>query len=562
MAQSPSESLLNSLEYEELLTLFNDFEGDSLAQEKIARTYLERAKVDGDTVKVARGYDRLARIFHPQKNLLYADSLIAYTKDWEHITYPGLGYIIKGYEYFLLDDIRNEFLNNKIAYEQSIRSKNLIHQVFLLDNLSKARVEWGSASKALELQILRHKILTSKEFYKNFRESTRKEIRNNLKYLYSKEIIDSYRNFVIIYSKIEDYILAKKYLDSINLELKDFKGWDYNYYKNWYLDAKMETSFYTNNFNYCVFLADSILKNEIAHFRSNYFVKNAYVYKGLALSKINKNYNGIKFLLMADSIYSYKNINSSLKSDILLFTNLNSFYKEQKNHKNQIKYLDKLLYLDSISMVNYQFIEPEIIKSFDTPVLLQEKEAAILQLQQENSLSKRYLILGGGLLLFLLALSALLYRQKILFKKRFKALLQNNPQETPAAGPSISEEIIEDILLKLKKFEAGAHFKNPEVSLNFLAKKFGTNSTYLSKVLNVYKEKNLSQYLNDLRVAYAIEQIKEDSNFRKYSIEAIAKECGYRNATSFSRAFYKKTGIYPSFFVNEWNKQLNERSLS
>ncbi|MAY22165.1 MAG: hypothetical protein CMC74_05245 [Flavobacteriaceae bacterium] len=562
MAQSPSESLLNSLEYEELLTLFNDFEGDSLAQEKIARTYLERAKVDGDTVKVARGYDRLARIFHPQKNLLYADSLIAYTKDWEHITYPGLGYIIKGYEYFLLDDIRNEFLNNKIAYEQSIRSKNLIHQVFLLDNLSKARVEWGSASKALELQILRHKILTSKEFYKNFRESTRKEIRNNLKYLYSKEIIDSYRNFVIIYSKIEDYILAKKYLDSINLELKDFKGWDYNYYKNWYLDAKMETSFYTNNFNYCVFLADSILKNEIAHFRSNYFVKNAYVYKGLALSKINKNYNGIKFLLMADSIYSYKNINSSLKSDILLFTNLNSFYKEQKNHKNQIKYLDKLLYLDSISMVNYQFIEPEIIKSFDTPVLLQEKEAAILQLQQENSLSKRYLILGGGLLLFLLALSALLYRQKILFKKRFKALLQNNPQETPAAGPSISEEIIEDILQKLKKFEAGAHFKNPEVSLNFLAKKFGTNSTYLSKVLNVYKEKNLSQYLNDLRVAYAIEQIKEDSNFRKYSIEAIAKECGYRNATSFSRAFYKKTGIYPSFFVNEWNKQLNERSLS
>ena len=244
-----------------------------MAQEKIARTYLERAKVDGDTVKVARGYDRLARIFHPQKNLLYADSLIAYTKDWEHITYPGLGYIIKGYEYFLLDDIRNEFLNNKIAYEQSIRSKNLIHQVFLLDNLSKARVEWGSASKALELQILRHKILTSKEFYKNFRESTRKEIRNNLKYLYSKEIIDSYRNFVIIYSKIEDYILAKKYLDSINLELKDFKGWDYNYYKNWYLDAKMETSFYTNNFNYCVFLADSILKNEIAHFRSNYFVK-------------------------------------------------------------------------------------------------------------------------------------------------------------------------------------------------------------------------------------------------------------------------------------------------
>ena len=152
MAQSPSESLLNSLEYEELLTLFNDFEGDSLAQEKIARTYLDRAKVDGDTVKVARGYDRLARIFHPQKNLLYADSLIAYTKDWEHITYPGLGYILRSIANEKKGNLRGQYADLKRAYNESQKVNNLLNVAFSLLKLSSVRLNWGDPKGGLEFQ--------------------------------------------------------------------------------------------------------------------------------------------------------------------------------------------------------------------------------------------------------------------------------------------------------------------------------------------------------------------------------------------------------------------------
>ncbi|CAI8300108.1 MAG: Uncharacterised protein [Flavobacteriaceae bacterium] len=56
-------------------------------------------------------------------------------------------------------------------------------------------------------------------------------------------------------------------------------------------------------------------------------------------------------------------------------------------------------------------------------------------------------------------------------------------------------------------------------------------------------------------MGYALENLKENSTFLKYSIKAIALECGYRNATSFSRAFYKQTGLYPSFYIKQLNKK-------
>ena len=56
-------------------------------------------------------------------------------------------------------------------------------------------------------------------------------------------------------------------------------------------------------------------------------------------------------------------------------------------------------------------------------------------------------------------------------------------------------------------------------------------------------------------MGYALENLQENSTFLKYSIKAIALECGYRNATSFSRAFYKQTGLYPSFYIKQLNKK-------
>ena len=40
---------------------------------------------------------------------------------------------------------------------------------------------------------------------------------------------------------------------------------------------------------------------------------------------------------------------------------------------------------------------------------------------------------------------------------------------------------------------------------------------------------------------------------------AIAQEVGFNNSESFSKAFYKKTGIYPSYFIKQLEKE-NKKS--
>ena len=91
----------------------------------------------------------------------------------------------------------------------------------------------------------------------------------------------------------------------------------------------------------------------------------------------------------------------------------------------------------------------------------------------------------------------------------------------------ISEEIVNEILANLDRFEVNKSFLSHEITLNEVAKSFGSNSSYLSKVINIEKGKNFSNYINDLRIAFTIEELKENSIFRKYTIMAIANESGF-----------------------------------
>ena len=104
-AQDISMEKLQSFEDEELLTLFNEVDGDSIKQEIVARFYLERGRKEKDTIKMARGYDRLARIFNPQKNISFTDSVIELTDGISNRTYPALGYMLKGHWYQRLGNL-------------------------------------------------------------------------------------------------------------------------------------------------------------------------------------------------------------------------------------------------------------------------------------------------------------------------------------------------------------------------------------------------------------------------------------------------------------------------
>jgi len=185
------------------------------------------------------------------------------------------------------------------------------------------------------------------------------------------------------------------------------------------------------------------------------------------------------------------------------------------------------------------------------------------QIEQENmQITKHKKLLVYALIALFLAFASIYYLKQRTYKRRLQAVLDKNyTEESPAPEVQdkkkeldIDELTVQQILKDLKEFESGTQYLQEGISLASLSKKFNTNSSYLSKVINTYREKNFSTYINDLRITYAIERLKRDGKFRLYSIKAIAEETGYSNSQSFSTAFYKKTGIQPSYFIAELKK--------
>ena len=76
-----------------------------------------------------------------------------------------------------------------------------------------------------------------------------------------------------------------------------------------------------------------------------------------------------------------------------------------------------------------------------------------------------------------------------------------------------------------------------------------------TKYFNQYKEDNFNSYINHLRIDYAILKLHSDSKFRKFSIDALALEFGFSKRRHFSDVFIKKTGITPSYYIQQLEKE-------
>ncbi|WP_298546213.1 helix-turn-helix domain-containing protein [uncultured Aquimarina sp.] len=113
----------------------------------------------------------------------------------------------------------------------------------------------------------------------------------------------------------------------------------------------------------------------------------------------------------------------------------------------------------------------------------------------------------------------------------------------------IADDIIRDISEKLQHFEINQEYLERKTTSTSIAKKFGTNSKYLSKIVTINTGKSFPKYLNDLRINYVKNRLKEDEKFRNYTFKAIATEIGYTTGEGFARAFYKKEKIRLSEYI-------------
>ncbi len=143
-------------------------------------------------------------------------------------------------------------------------------------------------------------------------------------------------------------------------------------------------------------------------------------------------------------------------------------------------------------------------------------------------------------------------------RKAYKRLLKKNLEEQQAtftfsdkiefSDVKPDNKVDEDLIAQLKTlFEVDKVFLDPDLTLNQLAKKMGTNRATLSHVINQYFHKSFPALLNQYRVNEALRQLTNPAN-KSWKLEVIGEMCGYRNRQVFHSAFKRETGITPNHF--------------
>lgn len=286
----------------------------------------------------------------------------------------------------------------------------------------------------------------------------------------------------------------------------------------------------------------------------------AFYFKAKVLEQSGDVISAIESLKKADVLIAEQGI----RTDFLpVYEALYENYKKTDSVEQQLIYLEKFIAYNEKLEDEFEGIDLAIYKQYDTPVLIESKEKIIQGLESKNKTNRRNILLLSIFLTVFCILSFYYYRKRIVYKKRYDNLIQQdfNSSTQTVKQPELKKssklppEILEQLLPKIEAFETNKGFLDSSITLNKMAKLLESNSNYLSKTINHSKNKNFSSYLSDLRIEYTIQELKTDSKLLNYTIKAIASEVGFGNTESFTKAFYVKTNLNPSYFIKQLKKQ-------
>ena len=89
---------------------------------------------------------------------------------------------------------------------------------------------------------------------------------------------------------------------------------------------------------------------------------------------------------------------------------------------------------------------------------------------------------------------------------------------------------------------------NPDLSLKTMADLTGSNTKYVSFVINKTYGKNFRTFINEKRIREACKMLADTEHYGNKTIQAVYEEVGYTNAVSFIRAFKKINGMTPAMY--------------
>ena len=552
-AQNISKSNLSNEEIEKRI---DENSGNPAQMWELINFYISKSKKEQNNEALFYAYRYASMASNYPSNINYADSALTTSKKSQIKkividAYLNHGNINMAEEFYekALDDI---LIANKLSQESGneyIFNKTIYY-------IAQNKIYLGQYEDA------KKELLICLKFFKaNLHNKSSLGKNYEMYYIYSlMSLIDSNTK---LGQFAENKILLKEAFDYIKLNKLD-------QYLPYFISSEGTNAYYSKDYSTAI----SKLSEAIRLYNDQWTHNTEVFYLGLSYWHIGKEQLAIKYLEEIDKHYEKtKKLDPQFRSayEILI-----KYYNSTGDTKKQLEYINKLMFLDRSYEKNYKYLYQRIVKEYDTKKLVAEKNRI------ENTLQKQRIIFAAiflSLLTGFLFFGFRIYREKQNYKKRFEEIIarqnsnedhtekvitfENGITNTPKFDyefynkiPGLNPIFVENILKQLETFEKEEKFLDPQISQKTLSEELGTNSTYFSKIINTYKGKNFTLYINDLRLDYIIDRLKNDVKYINLDVKELAAIAGFSSTDNFSDNFRRKFDLKPSVFIKMMKEKL------
>ena len=504
----------------------------------LTEVHILKAKIEANALELANGYYYRTIIEEPELAIAYSDSIIITTDKSDHPKYPTFGYILKAIIFYDKGDYNLALQNYLIAYNLAVEKMNLEDQITCSMAIAAIRNLNGQPHAAADIYTSSLKLLRQND---------------NDKIDYSRDYMMLMYNLTLAHLRLSQLDSARHYYNAGLRKAILMK--DSMEYRDFVL-VGAQLDYYERNFQNS---RDTLLR--YTHLLDGNKKAMKLYYLGKIAQQTGDNALAISYFQQIDSIVTVTNKPFDKIKDV--YQQLVMHYSLSGDQHREITAIEKLIYYDSLMTNEQKGIIQQATLAYDLPFLKQQKKRA-----EEKLKAKGVLILVLGILAFLGLLAGIyFYIRARNTKIKVNRLLEGTNKHKSPAGRSVEhsttvpKEIRDDLLEKLEDFEKSEYYLSKDLDMSQLAQQMETNTTYLSMIVNHYKGMSFPNYLKDLKITYAIERLSEDPELLKYNYQGLADTFGFKTGESFSKAFYAKTGVYPSKLLKELKNREDKRHL-
>lgn len=541
--------------YQELEMKIETLENRPEEQWKYIDIFIKKAKDEKNYQQLGKGYLLASFNKKGSSQIIYADSTVITALKTKNYDFIGDSYLSLGMSYANNENYPKALDNYLIGYRYIEKGKDM----YLLNN---AKYQIATVKNYLGLYEEADKLFESSVNFFRKNHQTIKDTDYRYYFIYT---LINYIDNNSHYQKFKDNISLIREGKNFIKDNKDFK-----FFFPYFISAEGIDYYFEGDY----LASTHKLEEALKLYNDNWKHLTTKFYLGMSYWKLNEKDKALEYFFALDKDYS-----ETGKLDPTFrpaYENLILYYKENDNLNKQLEYVNKLIKLDKAFENDFKYLSVTLNKEYDTKKLMDEKSSLESTIRIQHFIYLSLIGIGCLVVILLAFMIKKYYNRKKYFKKLYEQFL-NQQQESEHFNPvsevqNIKEEVIyntldinpltvEKVLKALLKFEEEKGFLKKEITLTSLAKICGTNTSYLSKIINHYKNANFAEYLNKLRLNYIVDRWKTKPKTRYISIQDTAEKAGYNSTQAFSKNFQEKYQIPPSYFLNRLNGEENNNSF-